>query len=451
MENIKLTLKEKLSYGVGSLGASTIYGLTSTYLILFYTDYFHIPVGVIAALFLFARILDAVTDLGMGIIVDNTKSRWGKFRPYLLISPWFIAITTVLCFSAPNFSEQGKVVWVFATYILWGLSFTSRDIPYWSMSAALTQDTQERNSVVMIPRSLAMIGIISINVITLPLVKLLGNGNDMRGWQGVALLYGILVIVFSLITFFNVRERTTYKREKTKLSDVINALKNNSPLRNLLLHMGISEIIFTIKNIFPIYYLTYNYKKPEMIPVFMGVYAVSTVVGVFLSPVLAKKIGKKGVGMLGSFCAAMVAVAMFFTGYKNINILFFWVVLSGIFEGLTEVARTSMLADTVEYGEWKTGKRSEGIVFSSNIFKTKVASAIGGAVGAYALGVIGYIPNAVQSEFTLNGIHLAFTIVPGILALIALIPLYKYDLTEEKYNQILFENNTREQETGVTP
>lgn len=439
-----LTLREKISYGVGSLGASTIYGLMSTYLIIFYTDYFGISAIAIGTLFLVARIWDAVSDVVMGIIVDNTKTRWGRFRPYLLFVPWFIAITTILCFSSPDVSETGKIIWAYFTYFAWGLSFTARDIPYWSLSAALTQDPDERNSVVMIPRTLAMVGIIGVNVITLPLVSLLGGGDDNKGWQMVAAIYGVICITFSLITFFNVKEKTDYrKREKQTFKDVIIALKQNRPLRLLLMYMGISEVIFTIKNIFPIYYLTYNYNAPHLIPVFMGMYAIVTIIGAVLTPTFAKKYGKKKVAMFGSFVSSVTAIGLYFSGYHSLSLLFFWIVLSGIAEGMAEVTRTSMLADTVEYGEWKTGKRSEGMVFSTNIFKTKVASAIGGAIGAYALSMIGYVPNATQSVATLNGIHLAFTLIPGAAALLALIPLSKYDLSEANYRTILEELRIR--------
>lgn len=445
----KLSTKEKLSYGVGSLGASTIYGLMTTYLIVFYTDYIGISTVVIATLFLVARIFDAVTDIGMGLIIDNTRTRWGRFRPYLFVAPWFIAITTVLCFTNPNIGDNAKIIWVYVTYILWGISFTARDIPYWSMSASLTQDSKERNSVVMVPRTLAMVGIITINVVTLPLVKLFGDGDSMRGWQMVAMLYGALCIIFSMVTFFNVKERQNYnKPSRRTLKDYITAIKENNPLKNLLMYMGLSEIILTVKNIFPIYYLTYNYDAPHLIPLFMGMYAVSSVIGALISPSLAGRFGKKKVAIIGSVGASIATVGLFFAGYDSLIILFVWVVISGLLEGTTEVVRTSMLADTVEYGEWKTNERSEGIIFSANIFKTKVASAIGGAMGALVLGWTGYIPNIAQSTSTLNGIHLAFTFIPGILVLVALIPLRKYDLSEAKYNKILEE--IRSKDTSIT-
>lgn len=438
--NRKLTKRERLSYGFGSLGASTVYGITSTYLMLFYTDYVGISLFAVGVLFLVARVWDAVTDIIMGIIVDNTNTKWGRFRPYIFFAPFFIALITILTFSSPNFTPMGKVVWAYVTYIAWGIAFTARDIPFWSLSAALTQDTAERNNIVMITRTVAMVGIISINVITLPLINILGNGNDMLGWQIVAGLYGLMCIVFSLITFFNVKEEFREKRkEKSGYKETINLIKENGPLKTLLGFMLISETVMTIKNIFPAYYLKNNFNAIELIPVFMGLYAITTVIGALITPYVSKKLGKKKTVMYSSIITSLISICIFYTGYSNIYILFAWIVPMGIVDGIAEIGRNSMLIDTVEYGQWKTGVRREGLIFSTNIFKTKLASAIGGALGAFLLGVVGYItvPNAVQSEATIKGIHYIFTIVPGIFSLFALIPLSKYSLSEKQYEEIL--------------
>lgn len=443
----KLSLKEKLSYGMGSLGASTIYGLMSTYLLLFYTDYFGIAAASVGILFLVARIFDAVTDLIMGIIVDNTNSKWGKFRPFILIAPIFIAITTVLVFIIPDFTYMGKLVWAYSTYILWGLAFTSRDIPFWALSAVITQDTQERNTVVTLSRTIAMVGIISVNVVTLPLVNKFSAISPNLGWPVVAAIYGTLCVVFSALTFFNVKEKVVARKEhKQTIKAVFEQLKVNTPLLTLLGFMLISEIVLTLKNIFPIYYLSYNYNSPGLIPVFMGVYAIMIIVGAGISPFTAKRIGKKKTLKFAIVFSAIMSIGIFITGYKSILILFVFIIPMGIADGVAEVIRNSMLADTVEYGQWKTGLRSEGMIFSTNIFKTKVAAAIGGAFGAFTLSSIGYVPNIVQTAKSLNGIHYAFTIVPGLLVFLSLIPLSKYTLTEEKYNEIVEKIKIREKE-----
>lgn len=161
------------------------------------------------------------------------------------------------------------------------------------------------------------------------------------------------------------------------------------------------------------------------------------VVGALLSPIVAKSLGKKKVAIITVVITSITSVGMFFTGYNSLSFIFFWNIIGAVAMGASNIVTTSMVADCVEYGQWKTGNRAEGMVFSTNIFKTKLASAVGGAAGAYALHVSGYIPNVVQSKQTLDTIHLFFTLLPGILAMAALFPLFKYNLTERQYNEIL--------------
>jgi GPH family glycoside/pentoside/hexuronide:cation symporter/probable glucitol transport protein GutA len=308
------------------------------------------------------------------------------------------------------------------------------DIPYWSMSAAITQDPEERTKVVAFPRTLALVGMLVANVLTQPLVNAFGS------WIYVAVLYGGLAVVFTLITFFNVKERVSVPRErKQTIKDVFILLGANRPLRLLILSMLISETINYLRFVFPIYYLKYNLNSESLYPVFAGLYLIVSILGSGLSPMISKRFGKKNTAIWGSIIACISSIGMFFTGYGSFLPVILWSSIGSFTAGFAGIAQTSMLADCVEYGEWKTGNRAEGIVFSTNIFKTKAASAIGGSIGAFVLSAIGFAPNAEQTKFTLDMMHMLFTLVPGILSLIAIIPLRYYDLTEERYKNILVE------------
>lgn len=432
--NGRVSNKIAFSYGMGSLGNNIIYAFITTYLLVFYTDYFGLAPAAVATLFLIARIWDGVNDPIMGIIVDNTQTRFGKFRPYLLFTPFIMGAATIACFLSPNFSAVGKLIYAYVTYMIWDLGFTAMDIPYWSMSAAITQDPRERTKVVAVPRTMAMVGFLIVNVLTLPLVNMLG------GWQYVAVIYSILAIILTLITFFNVKEKVQVKREKSQtVKDVLHLLKENGPLRLIIISMLFTESINAMRFSLPIFYLKYNLNAEGLIPVFMGVYLIITIAGSALSPLISKRLGKKNAAISGVVISCLASVGMFFTGYGSFLPIILWNSLGAFALGYSNIAETSMLADCVEYGQWKTGNRAEGMVFSTNIFKTKVASAIGGSIAAYALASIGYVPNIVQTKYTLDMMHLVFTLIPGILGLIALIPLKFYDLTEDKYNTILKE------------
>lgn len=440
----RLTFRQKISYGVGSLGNNIIYGLMTTYLMAFYTDTFRLAPAAIGTLFFVARTWDAFSDPLIGYVVDNTNTRFGRFRPYLLFGPFVMGTIIILLFSSPNLPPTGKLIWAYATYIGWGMAFAFMDIPFWSMSATLTQDPQERSSLVMVPRTLAIVGIIGANVVTLPLVSALGGQDQKKGWLLVAALFAVLCVVFTLITFFNVKEKTRQaKSEKRTLRDVLRLFRVNRPLRLLIISMLIGDIILAVKSTFTFYYLKYNYNAEDLISVFMGLYAVATIVGSVLAPALAKRFGKKRVAMVGSFVTSMSSIALFFCGYHSLALLILWGMIGGFADGASDIVRMSMLADTVEYGEWKTGKRQEGMIFSTNIFKTKIASAVAGAACAFLLAAVNYAPDAAQSASALNGIHAAYTVIPGAIALLSLIPLARYGLNEDSYLQMLQELKER--------
>jgi GPH family glycoside/pentoside/hexuronide:cation symporter/probable glucitol transport protein GutA len=432
--NVKISLFETISYGMGSLGNNIIYSFVTTYLIVYYTDYFGLAAGAIGVMVIITKIWDAVNDSLMGIIVDNTNTRFGKFRPYLLFVPFMLAASTIACFLSPNFSTTGKLIYAYITYIAWDMSFTAMDIPYWSMSAAITQDPEERTKVVAVPRTFAIVGILIANVATLPLVKLFG------GWQYVAVLYGIFAIIFTLITFFNVKERVHVPREKSQtIKDVFHLLKENRPLTFVLLNMLVFETVNSLRLILVVYYCKYNFNSEDLVPIFLGLYLLVSLLGAVLSPFISKWLGKKQTVMWGTIITGIAAIGMYFTGYHSFIPIIIWSAIGGFTAGFAGIAQTSMVADCVEYGEWKTGNRAEGMVFSTNIFKTKVASAIGGSVGAFALASIGFVANTTQSKFTLDWLHIFLTLIPGVLSLIALIPLKFYDLSEDKYKSILSE------------
>lgn len=435
----KLSFWTKLAYGSGGFGNNLTYGLMTLYLMVFYTDYLGLSPASVGTLFLVARIWDAVNDPVMGHLVDNTKSRWGQFRPYLLFVPFIVAITTTLCFASPDVGMAGKLIFAYVTYILWGMSFTALDIPYWSMSATLTEDPKERNSVVMIPRTLAVAGFNVVAIIALPLVHFFGRGNDRIGFFYTAMAFSIAVIFFTLITFFVCRENVHVEKKKHQsFKDAFHMFRLNRPLQLVIGGQLLIDIIYAIKGMLPIYYLKYVLDAENLVPWFMGMSMVFMVGGCVLAPWFCSKLGKKWTTVGGNLTAAIAGVAFYFTGYGMVSMFVFSAII--IFgTSMANISLMSMLIDTVEYGEWKTGQRSEGIIFAANTFRAKLSGAIGGAIGAYGLAAINYVPNIAQTPETLQGIHQLFTIVPGALSLLATLPYFFYDLTEKKYAAILEE------------
>ncbi|GGN94676.1 putative glucitol transport protein GutA [Actinoplanes lobatus] len=430
---VTMSWQSKLAYGWGSLGNNILYGFVATYLALFYTDVLGIAAASASVLFLVVRVVDALFDPVMGMLVDRTASRWGRFRPYLLFAPPALALLTVLAFSVPRLDSATTLALAYVTYLLWGIAFSAMDVPYWSMSAALTLDARERTSLVMVPRTLASVGFIGVNIVTLPLVA-------VQGWRNVAVLYALIAVALTWITFARVRERDDHvPSPRYAAGEMLRLFARNRPLQLLLAAMLMTEVAFTVRSIIPAYYLRYNFDAEALVPLFVGVFAVTTITGSLLSPLAARRWGKRGAALAGLAVTTVTSVGSWLTGYQSLAPILGWIALTGIGYGVTNITLLSMLADTVEYGHWRTGRRTEGLVFSSNIFKTKVASALGASLGLALLAAFGYVAGARQSTAALDGLHATMTIVPGVIGALAAIPLIWYRLDERRHAELVRE------------
>ena len=432
-----VSMKTLISFGMGSLGNNIICAMIGTYLTIYLTDSFGISAAAVGTLFLVARIIDAITDPIMGMVVDNTKSKMGKSRPYLLFVPILMGISTIMCFSSPDLSDTGKLIWVYVSYILWGICFTAMDTPYWSLSANITQSAQGRTKIITSARTIAFGGSLVVSVFTLPLVAKFGN------WTIVAVIYSITAALCTWITVWGVREiKTDRKPQKQGLNQLKELFKTNKPLRIVLISMLMLEITYALRNGFSIYYIKYNFNAELYIPIVTGISIVSGMLGGICTPAITKKFGKRNTALFGIGINALGFLSIFILKYSNLSMLLVINTVMGLAEGAANISLASMVADCVEYGEWKTGKRSEGMIFSSNIFKTKLASAIGGALCGYVLAFVGYTANTTQTTTTLNGIHIMYSIIPSIIAVCSILSLRRYNLTEKEYQAILEDLNT---------
>lgn len=431
-KNDDVSIKTLFTYSAGSLGNNIICALINSYLLIFLTDSFGVGAAAVGTLFLVARIIDGISDPIMGIIVDNTNTKIGKSRPYLFIVPIFMGLATIMCFSSPDLSYSNKIIWMYVSYIFWGLSFTAMDIPYWSLSANITRSSQGKTKIVTAARTVAYLGNFIVFSLTIPLVSIIGS------WTKVAIIYVCFAVIFTLITAFGIKEiSTTKKKEKQGFKQFINLLKTNKPLRIVLLSMLVLELSNSIKGTISIYYIKYNFNAEMMIPVVTSLGMAASILGGIISPYIAKKLGKKNTAILGLIASAIGSFVIFLLSYSSLPLLISVNFIVGIFDGAGYITLTSMVADCVEYGEWKTGTRSEGMIFSLNIFKSKIASAIGGSLCGYILAYIGYNANSAQSTFTLNGIHLIQTLIPCVIIIISFLLLRSYNLSEAEYDAIV--------------
>ena len=447
----KVETKEKLAYGIGCFGQNMAYYFLANYLLFFYTDVFQILPAAAGLILLITKIWDAVNDPIMGVFVDRTRSRWGKFRPWIMFTPIFFVPISVLCFSAPNLTYGGRIIWAYATFILFDITYTASDVPYWAMSSAITADTTERNSVVMYPRLIATVAIAIATVGTLPLIHFFQNiagkgASGDRGYQLTALFYGVLTVICFAITFFFVKERVSIPRSTKQATskDVFTTLLKNKPLSLLIISGLFVNMASGAKLSTLIYYAKYNLGNEMFNVLIAGINIPFILIGIVITPLLAKKFGKKMTYILLLAVFSLGTLGFYLSGWENITTVIVWNCISSLGMAAPLVLQTSMLADTIEYAELKVGKRQEGLIFSSQTFMVKLSSAATAWITGMILMSTGFVANQVQQLRALVGIHNIISLLPFIACTIAIIPMLFYPLTESKHQEILTELKKRE-------
>lgn len=444
----KVPVKEIVGHALGGLGQNIVYALWSGFITAFYTDVYGLNPIFMAALFLVARVWDGFNDPMMGIIADRSKSRFGRFRCWLLRMPVLVGICLILNFSVPDFAETGKLVYAAITYILMGMAFTSVDIPFWSLPTAMTEDPQERTkiftSTTMVTNVASSLASTLIPVLILNFGGPKGDGAP-HAYFVTAIIIAIIGMVLYLACFGLVREHVKPPVQKFSFKLAFKAIYTNKPLFCVMFANLVINIAFITKMTFNYFYFSYSMGNYSLMAV-MGLLTVPCmVVGSLSVPFLVKKFGKKK-SIIGLTTAELiVSVIFFFVGYGSVPVVMTFSVFQVILCGATTVIINAMTADTTEYGEWKTGQRNEGIITSTRTLITKIASALVGAITGVVLIAAQYnsAPDAVQTDFTMNAFHVVVSLLPGIVMFIGIIPMFFYPLTEERHAQIVEEIKAR--------
>ncbi|MBO9481427.1 melibiose:sodium transporter MelB [Salinisphaera sp. G21_0] len=425
-----ITLKTKASYGLGALGKDFACSIIYIFLMFYYTDVVGLSAAFVGSLFFVARFIDAFTDPLMGMIVDNTRSRFGKFRPWILIGTLINSVVLLMVFNTHQF--EGTFVYFYAavTYILWGVTYTIMDIPYWSMIPSLSSKREEREHLVVWPRIFASIAWTVMGTYGLYVVGVFGGENKGQGFFYLSIAIVISFIASALITFFQVKEKVVDQKvsgEKFNIADVKKIIGDNDQLKSLIGFVLSFNIAIQLVGGFAIYYFTYAIGKPELFPMFSLVAGVAEFSGIFLFPWIAKVVNRRlmwplacGFPILCSsvlyFSSVIAPESAILVGLAGAALKFG----NGLFNGLSTV----MLADVVDYGEAKTGLRSESIIFSVQTMLVKCAGAMAGFLIGFGLTFIGYVPNVVQTPETIVGLKVLMILIPAVLIALSAI-IYK--------------------------
>ncbi|WP_304958161.1 MFS transporter [Faecalibaculum rodentium] len=433
----KVSRREYLGYFSYGFGQCFSYGLLGSFILFFYTDILGISALAASTIFLIARVWDAVNDPMVAGFMDTRRTKSGKFKGYLKFAPLFVVISTILCFFSPDLAIQWKVLYAAITYILWGTVYTVSDIPFWSVSAVITNDPQTRTSLVTAANLGVFAGIGMVGSLVPLLVGLFGQESLADGYFMAVILIMVAGYAFMMFGATTIRERVEPSAgEKVTMKDVFRNLLVNRHLFKMLAIFFLNLFMNLVNGII-LYFFIYNMGNEGLMSIYglMGTFAA---LGFFLIPNLTKKFRKKDLLAGIIVLDIVVRIVFFMTGYENVPMLLVMLMLTQLFHASLGPVMSSMIAETIEYSEVKTGRRCEAITFSGQTFMGKLSAAIAGSLTGLILIAIGYVPEAaVQSPGTLNGLFMVVSLLPVAGGLIRLVILRYYTYTEEAYRKDL--------------
>lgn len=478
----KLSVLEKVGYSLGDFAANLIFQTLMTFLAFFYTDVYKIPAGTASAIIFFGGFIGAFFNIIMGAVADRTRTRWGKFRPWILWTSLPFGIIAILAFSTPDFGEDGKVIYALVTYFLLILVYSANNLPYSALSGVLTGDMGQRNSLSSYRFVAVMFAQFIIQGLLLPLVLVLGHGDKAAGFKTTMMIFAIAGVICFLITFFTTKERIVpAKEQESSVKQDLIDLSKNKPWVIMLFVTILIFVTLSLKGGMYIYYFKYyldpvaqatflqdigfnnmiaglndaligmgltEFQWPKDAPtsafsLFNSGGILFMIFGIMFSKGLADKFGKRNIFIAFIFLSALSLIQFSFYAPTSISLVFITQIAHGFLYGITIPLLWAMIADVADYSEWKNNRRATAIIFSAMIFGLKVGLSIGGALGAALLSKYGYVAGAInQAQTAIDGIKLAVSVYPGLffIASAGLVCFYIID----KKMEVQLENELKE-------
>lgn len=445
----KVSVAEKLAYGLGDAAANIVFQLQVTFLLYFYTDVFGIAAGTAGLILLVSRLADALYGIVVGAIADQTHSRWGQYRIWVLAASAPLASGLVLCFAAPPLGEWGRIAWATTTYNLLMIAYVAHNIPYCALAGVMTDDSNERTSLASWRFICAMTMALIVNTFTLDFVHWLGGEDTARGFIAAAIVWGLVAVAMSVVTFAGTVERISAPpKQQTALRQDLIDLFRNRPWFVLFALAVIVYVQLALRSGTLLHYFKHYMQRESLFGAFNGVGLGVTLVGVMLSQPLSVRFGKKQL-----FCGCLLVTALFMGLMAIVPsdkpwLLFVLQIPLQLAFGPTIPLLWSMMADVIDFSEWTTGRRSTALAFGSLVFGLKLGFSVGGWLGGELLAYFGYAAGGIASASTANGIRWMISVLPAALLVVGAGVLYWYPLDDRVAREIESALRERRAENG---
>ena len=434
----KAKFSDVLKYSFGGMGSNLAFFLVMSYLTFFYTDIFGISSYVVATLMLVSRFIDAFTDPIMGMLGDNTRSKMGKYRPWIIFGAPVLGLLVFLLFTAPEMSATMKVVYAYVIYILYSLASTVVNIPYHALTPVISKDPQQRTVIVTWKQGMGTVSQFIITILALPLVELFGGGK--QGWA----IYGALIGIRTTVSFWICawggkkydKVDETVSKEKFNFKENIQLITKNKPMLMLMIAFGTDVLANATYSAVNMYYFKYVLGRVDLVAPVATAILIGGIVSLPFLPFLSKLLGKKRLYWFGSLLSILPLAVMWIKPTAPVIILMSMMGAFGFMSRIPSNMGWAMLPECSDYAEWKYGKRGDGLLSSSLTFINKFGMAIGGFIASFFLGLVGFVANQDQSEVVLNMIVFLRFGMPILGYIASLISMHFYEITSEKYEEI---------------
>lgn len=425
-----LSTKDKIGYGLGDMASALVWQTATLFLAYFYTDVFGLPAAIMGTMFLVVRVVDAFVDPCIGAMVDRTQTKHGRFRPWLL---WFaipFGVSCLITFYVPDVGITAKIIYACATYSILSLVYSAINVPYCAMPGALTLDPRERHSIQSWRFALSFIGGLIVTVIALPLVDWLGNGNLQKGYFYAMSLMGLLGVGLFYCCFAMTKERYSPHNDTSgSMAGDLKLLAKNSQWRIVFVFNILLLTAVVTRGSATMYYVKYVLLRPDLVFAFIVSGMVASLLGALLSERLLGRFDRVRAYQWTIVSFVVFGTAIYFIPPGAIWLIFGLNLVFSFIQNLTTPLQWTMFSDVVDYEEHRTGRRLDGLVFSTALFAIKFGLALGGAVVGWILGMVNYLPNQpTQSASVLGTINALFTLIPSVLFIAMALLLFLYKL-----------------------